>query len=86
MHAKRSFAHRLQTAKVASPRTSVENNGPGPQNNGRWVQRVLPGVKYFTHGLRGFNGAVQRRLATQTVNVAVTGVEWGWVTAHFRCL
>ena len=34
MHAKLSFAHRLQTAKIASSRTSA-------QNNGFWVQSVL---------------------------------------------
>ena len=28
MHAKPSFAHHLQTAKMASSRTSVQNNGP----------------------------------------------------------
>ena len=28
MHAKPSFAHRLQTAKMASSRTSAQNNGP----------------------------------------------------------
>ena len=37
MHAKPSFAHRLQTAKVASSRTSAQNNGPRAQKNCRWV-------------------------------------------------
>ena len=31
MHAKPSFAHRLQTAKIASSRTSAQNNGPRAQ-------------------------------------------------------
>ena len=31
MHAKPSFAHRLQTAKMASSRTSAQNNGPRAQ-------------------------------------------------------
>ena len=34
MHAKPSFAHRLQTAKMASSRTSAQNNGPRAQKNG----------------------------------------------------
>ena len=41
MHAKPSFAHRLQTAKMASSRTSAQNNGPRAQKNGPWVIRVL---------------------------------------------
>ena len=41
MHAKPSFAHRLQTAKMASSRTSAQNNGPRVQNNRPWVKRVL---------------------------------------------
>ena len=32
MHAKPSFAHGLQTAKMASSRTSAQNNGPRAQN------------------------------------------------------
>ena len=36
MHAKPSFAHRLQTAKMASSRTSAQNNGPRAQKNGPW--------------------------------------------------
>ena len=31
MHAKPSFAHRLQTAKMPSSRTSAQNNGPRAQ-------------------------------------------------------
>ena len=31
MHAKPSFAHRLQTAKMASSRTSAQKNGPSAQ-------------------------------------------------------
>ena len=31
MHAKPSFAHRLQTAKMASSRTSAQNNDPRAQ-------------------------------------------------------
>ena len=34
MHAKPSFLHRLQTAKMASSRTSAQTYGP-------WVKRVL---------------------------------------------
>ena len=49
MHAKPSFAHRLQTAKMASSRTSAQ--------------------KCLTHDLRGFDGAVQHRLATLTVTM-----------------
>ena len=41
MHAKPSFAHRLQTAKMASPCTSAQNNGPRARKNGPWVKRVL---------------------------------------------
>ena len=41
MHAKPSFAHRLQTAKMASSRTSAQNNGPRAQNNRPRVKRVL---------------------------------------------
>ena len=41
MYAKPSFAHRLQTAKIASSRTSAQNNGPIAQKNGPWVKRVL---------------------------------------------
>ena len=37
MHAKPSFAHRLQTAKIASSRTSAQKNGPRAQNNDPWV-------------------------------------------------
>ena len=37
MHAKHSFAHRLQTAKMASSRTSAQNNGPRARKNGPWV-------------------------------------------------
>ena len=37
MHAKPLFAHRLQTAKMASSRTSAQNNGPRAQKNGPWV-------------------------------------------------
>ena len=40
MHAKPSFAHRLQAAKIASSRTSAQNNGPRVQNNGPWVSSV----------------------------------------------
>ena len=41
MRAKPSFAHRLQTAKMVSSRTSAQNNGPWVQNNRPWVKRVL---------------------------------------------
>ena len=34
MHVKPSFAHRLQTAKMASSRTIAQNNCPKVQNNG----------------------------------------------------
>ena len=37
MHAKPSFAYRLQTAKMASSHTSAQNNGPRAQKNGSWV-------------------------------------------------
>ena len=37
MHAKPSFAQRLQTAKMASSRTSAQNNGPRVQKNGPLV-------------------------------------------------
>ena len=37
MHAKPSFAHRLQIAKMASSHTSAQNNGPRAQKNGPWV-------------------------------------------------
>ena len=37
MHAKASFAHHLQTAKMASSRTSAQNNDPRAQKNGPWV-------------------------------------------------
>ena len=35
MHTKLSFAHRLQVAKMASSRTSAQNNGPRAQNGPR---------------------------------------------------
>ena len=54
MHAKSSFAHCLQTAKMASSRTSAQNNdprahnnGPRVQNNRSWVQSVLLERKIF---------------------------------------
>ena len=34
MHAKPSFGHRLQAAKMASSRISAQNNGPRAQKNG----------------------------------------------------
>ena len=37
MHAKLSFAHRLQTAQMASSGTIAQNNGPRAQKNGPWV-------------------------------------------------
>ena len=37
MHAKPSFAYRLQTPKIASSRTSAQNNGLRAQNNDPWV-------------------------------------------------
>ena len=37
MHAKPSFTHRLQAAKMPSSRTSAQNNGPRAQNNDPWV-------------------------------------------------
>ena len=37
MHAKPSFAHRLQIAKMASSRTSAQNNWPRAHNNGPWL-------------------------------------------------
>ena len=61
-HAKPSFAHRLQTAKIAFFRTSVQNMALG-----RKVFKLS--VKCFAHGLRGFNGAVQRHLSTQMVTM-----------------
>ena len=45
MHPKPSFAHRLQTAKMAFSGTSAQNNGPKAQNNGPWVQNNRPWVK-----------------------------------------
>ena len=42
MHAKPSFAHRLQTAKMASSRTSAQNNDPSAQNNGPSAQNNGP--------------------------------------------
>ena len=44
MHAKPSFAHRLQTAKMGSFRTSAQNNGPRAQNNGPRAQNNGPWV------------------------------------------
>ena len=37
MHAKPSFAHRLQAAKMASSRTRAQNTDPRAQKNGPWV-------------------------------------------------
>ena len=34
IHVKPSFAHRLQTAKMASSRISAQNNGPSAKKNG----------------------------------------------------
>ena len=83
MHAKPSFAHRLQTAKMAFSRTSAQNNGPRMQK--KWplgvkqsplgetcFNRAWNVVKCLTHDLRGFNGAVQRRLATLTVTMLIS--------------
>ena len=38
MHAKPSFAHRLQAATMAFSRTGAQNNGPRAQNNGSRAQ------------------------------------------------
>ena len=38
MHAKPSFAHCLQTAKIAYSDTCAQNNGPSAQNNGPSAQ------------------------------------------------
>ena len=45
MHAKPSFAHHLQTAKMAPSHTSTQNNGPRAQNNSPWVENNRPWVK-----------------------------------------
>ena len=45
MNAKPAFPHRLQTAKMFSSRTSVQNNGPSVQNNDPWVLNNRPCVK-----------------------------------------
>ena len=42
MHAKSSFAHRLQAAEMSSSRISAQNKDPRAQNNRPWVKRVLP--------------------------------------------
>ena len=42
MHAKLSFAHRLQTAKMASSRTSAQNNGP-------WVRAAFSHLQCANH-------------------------------------
>ena len=47
MHVKLSFAHRLQTAKMASSRSSAQNNSLKAQNNGVWVQSVVLERKMF---------------------------------------
>ena len=47
MLAKPSFAQRLQTAKMASSRTSVQNNNTKAQNNDPWMQIVLLEHKIF---------------------------------------
>ena len=60
MHAKSSFAHRLQAAKMASFRTSAQNNSPRAQNNGPWVSS-------FTAPPSDANGYY--------VNIVLTGVE-----------
>ena len=43
MHAKPSFAHRLQIAKMGSSRTSAQNNGPR-------AQKMAPGCKIVALG------------------------------------
>ena len=84
MRAKLSFAHRLQTATMASSRTSARNNSPRVQNNGSWVSNV----------------SLQRRLATQTVTMltscrqVLSEVELrrifhvckGWANSSFVCI
>ena len=62
MHAKPSFAHRLQAAKMPSSRTSVQENGPRAQNNGLWGPLFCGGegvfyqsAKCFARGLCDFN-------------------------------
>ena len=82
MHAKPSFAHRFQTAKMASSRTSAQNNGPRAQKRPLGVKlsplgvtcfnRAQNAVKCLTHGLRGFNVAVLRRLAMLTVTMLMS--------------
>ena len=70
MHAKPSFVHRLQAAKMASSRTGAQNNGPRAEYNRPRVSSVsLYSVKCSKHGLRDFIDAVQRHLATQAVTM-----------------
>ena len=45
MHAKTSFAHLLQTAKMGFSRTSAQNNGPRAQNNGSRAQNIGPSAQ-----------------------------------------
>ena len=47
MHAKSSFAHQLQSAKMASANISAQNNGPGVQNSGSWMWSVSLERKIF---------------------------------------
>ena len=46
---KPSFAHRLQAAKMASSRTSAQNNGPRAQSNGFGSQAFHYSVKKVFH-------------------------------------
>ena len=55
MHAKPSFAHHLQAAKMALGRKTMAIG----------CQVFHYSIKRFKHGLRGFIDAVQRRLETQ---------------------
>ena len=75
MHAKPSFTHRLQTAKMASSRTSAQSNGPRAQKMTLGCKIISLGwnvVKCLTHDLRDFNGAVQRRLATLMATMLIS--------------
>ena len=66
MHAKPSFAHPLQAAKMVSSRISAQNNGPRTQKMALGCQVFHYSVKFSKHGLSGFIDVVQCRLATPT--------------------
>ena len=67
MHAKPLFAYRLQTAKMASSRTSAQNNGPQAQHNDPWVQNNRPRVQNHRPRMKNNRSWVQSILLERKI-------------------